>query len=186
MGTDAHLRKAWEKAFATDKQAPFGGIIVCNRSMDEPLARAISEIFSEVIIAPEFDPKAGHSAKEKKSSVDPPNEIRLRRASTPEIRSVAGGLLVQDADAATEEPRKVVTKRQADRDRACCHVVRVARRETRQIKRDCLCGVGPDPWGGSRTDVAHRRFPHSDLESRRGGIVPQGERGGERCIFSVP
>src|ERR1700746_1050272 len=58
VGSDDDLRQAWERAFATDKQAPFGGIIVCNRSIDEGLARAISEIFSEVIIAPEFDPEA--------------------------------------------------------------------------------------------------------------------------------
>ena len=58
VGSDPDLRKAWEKAFATDKQAPFGGIIVCNREIDEALAKAISEIFSEVIIAPEFSAEA--------------------------------------------------------------------------------------------------------------------------------
>src|SRR5216117_2276043 len=55
VGSDVDLRKAWGKAFATDKQAPFGGIIVCNRAIDEPFAKTISEIFSEVIIAPEFE-----------------------------------------------------------------------------------------------------------------------------------
>src|SRR6266568_1239492 len=43
VGSDADLRKAWDKAFATDKQAPFGGIIICNRPIDEPLAKAIGE-----------------------------------------------------------------------------------------------------------------------------------------------
>src|ERR1700724_2422354 len=57
VGSDPDLRKAWDKAFATDKQAPFGGIIVCNRTLTEPLAKVISEIFSEVIIAPDFDSK---------------------------------------------------------------------------------------------------------------------------------
>ena len=58
VGSDADLKAAWDKAFATDKQAPFGGIIVCNRPVTEALARAISEIFSEVIIAPEFEADA--------------------------------------------------------------------------------------------------------------------------------
>ena len=58
VGSDVDLRAAWEKAFATDKQAPFGGIIVCNRAVDEALGKAISEIFSEVIIAPDFEPEA--------------------------------------------------------------------------------------------------------------------------------
>src|SRR5712691_8023713 len=58
VGSDPDLRKAWGKAFATDKQAPFGGIIICNRPIDEALAKAISEIFSEVIIAPDFEAEA--------------------------------------------------------------------------------------------------------------------------------
>src|SRR5947207_15356639 len=50
VGSDTDLCKAWDKAFATDRQAPFGGIIICNRPFDEPLAKVISEICSEVII----------------------------------------------------------------------------------------------------------------------------------------
>src|ERR1700719_4497279 len=67
VGSDVDLRKAWEKAFATDKQAPFGGIIVCNRSIDEPFAKAISEIFSEVIIAPDFETEARALLQKKKN-----------------------------------------------------------------------------------------------------------------------
>jgi phosphoribosylaminoimidazolecarboxamide formyltransferase/IMP cyclohydrolase len=52
VGSDPDLREAWDKAFATDKQAPFGGIIIVNRPLTEPLAKTIAEIFSEVIIAP--------------------------------------------------------------------------------------------------------------------------------------
>jgi len=41
---DEDLRTAWQKAFETDRQAPFGGVIVCNRPLTEGLARIISEI----------------------------------------------------------------------------------------------------------------------------------------------
>ena len=113
VGSDVDLREAWEKAFATDKQAPFGGVIVCNRPLNEALARGISEIFSEVIIAPVFEPEARALLQKKKNLrlirlTTPPAEAR----STTDIRSVAGGLLVQDADTAREIPQKVVTKRQ--------------------------------------------------------------------------
>src|SRR5438132_8498432 len=99
VGSDPDLREAWEKAFATDKQAPFGGVIICNRPINESLAKAISEIFSEVIIAPEFEAEARTLFQKKKN-------LRLIRALTPSgagkpsqnIRSVAGGLLVQDED----------------------------------------------------------------------------------------
>jgi phosphoribosylaminoimidazolecarboxamide formyltransferase / IMP cyclohydrolase len=114
VGSDPDLREAWEKAFATDKQAPFGGVIVCNRPVTEELAKAISEIFSEVIIAPSFETEARALFQKKKN-------LRLIRAlkspasdKTPQdIRSVAGGLLVQDKDAGqlVDLATKVVTKR---------------------------------------------------------------------------
>src|SRR5205809_5192981 len=67
VGSDPDLRKAWEKAFSTDKQAPFGGIIVCTRPMTESLAKVISEIFSEVIIAPDFEIEARAVLQKKKN-----------------------------------------------------------------------------------------------------------------------
>ena len=72
VGSDADLRKAWDKAFATDKQAPFGGIIICNRPIDEPLAKAISEIFSEVIIAPDFERGSAQRFAEEKEPAPHP------------------------------------------------------------------------------------------------------------------
>ena len=113
VGSDVDLRKAWEKAFATDKQAPFGGIIVCNRAIDETLAKAISEIFSEVIIAPEFEAAARGVLQKKKNL----RLIQLATGATQarsriDFRSVSGGVLVQDADGANQIPQDVVTKRQ--------------------------------------------------------------------------
>jgi phosphoribosylaminoimidazolecarboxamide formyltransferase/IMP cyclohydrolase len=112
VGSDPDLRKAWEKAFATDKQAPFGGIIVCNRPLTESLAKVISEIFSEVIIAPDFEIEARAVLQKKKNLrlirlLTPPKEAR----STTDMRSVCGGVLVQDADVDGEQTTNVVTKR---------------------------------------------------------------------------
>jgi phosphoribosylaminoimidazolecarboxamide formyltransferase/IMP cyclohydrolase len=112
VGSDADLRKAWDKAFATDKQAPFGGIIICNRPLGESLAKAVSEIFSEVIVAPDFEPE-GRSILQKKKN------LRLIQLATSAIearsaldmRSVCGGVLVQDPDVEGEINRNVVTKR---------------------------------------------------------------------------
>lgn len=97
VGSDNDLCLAWEKAFATDRSAPFGGIIIVNRPVDENFARAISEIFSEVIIAPEFTGEARALLQKKKN-------LRLMKllqnipTTTRDIRSVIGGALVQDAD----------------------------------------------------------------------------------------
>jgi phosphoribosylaminoimidazolecarboxamide formyltransferase / IMP cyclohydrolase len=114
VGSDPDLREAWIKAFATDKQAPFGGIIICNRPLTESLARAISEIFSEVIIAPEFEPEARALLQKKKNlrlmkMLPRPEEEK----DEPYVRSVVGGLLVQERDnGELQEPeRHVVSAR---------------------------------------------------------------------------
>jgi phosphoribosylaminoimidazolecarboxamide formyltransferase/IMP cyclohydrolase len=115
VGRGASLREAWDRAFATDRQAPFGGIIATNQPLDGGCAEAISEIFSEVIIAPEFRPEALSVLQKKK------NLRLLRMLKMPvqggswEVRSVgADSFLLQERDvkrvAASE--CKIVTRRQ--------------------------------------------------------------------------
>ncbi|MDD5198597.1 MAG: bifunctional phosphoribosylaminoimidazolecarboxamide formyltransferase/IMP cyclohydrolase [Terrimicrobiaceae bacterium] len=99
VATDANLKAAWDKAFATDKQAPFGGIIIANQPVDAALARAISEIFSEVIIAPDFDAEA-RTVLQKKKNLRLMRLLRLPGDEFRDARSVLGGLLVQDGDSA--------------------------------------------------------------------------------------
>ncbi len=91
------LREAWEKALATDRQAPFGGIIAVNQPLDLQCAEAVAEIFSEVIVAPDFAPAALALLQKKKN-------LRLIKALRPgsgmalELRSVGGALLAQEPD----------------------------------------------------------------------------------------
>ena len=94
------LREAWEKAFETDKQAPFGGVIVCNRPLDEALARVIAEIFTDIIIAPDFDSEARAILQKKKSLrlIKVADEFFTNAINEPVMRSAPGGLLVMDAD----------------------------------------------------------------------------------------
>ncbi len=112
VATDPDLKAAWEKAFATDKQAPFGGIIITNRPVTSALAKAISEIFSEVIIAPDFDSDA-RALLQKKKNLRLMRLLKMPDGNTRDVRSVLGGLLVQDSDSADIEEleHKVVSKR---------------------------------------------------------------------------
>jgi phosphoribosylaminoimidazolecarboxamide formyltransferase/IMP cyclohydrolase len=143
VGSDDDLREAWEKAFATDKQAPFGGIIVSNRSIDERLARAVSEIFSEVIIAPDFDPEARAVLQKKKSLrlirfLSSATGVELER----DIRSVCGGVLVQDPDTANGSERRVVTKRQPTKSEL--NAMLFAWRVVKHVKSNAIVYAGPD------------------------------------------
>jgi phosphoribosylaminoimidazolecarboxamide formyltransferase/IMP cyclohydrolase len=113
VGIGATPLEAWDKAFATDREAPFGGIIAVNQTLDLPLAQAIDEIFSEIVIAPAFADDALALLRKKKNR-------RLMRALRPvrlarglAYHSVPGGILAQEPDLAPldEEPFQVVTQR---------------------------------------------------------------------------
>jgi len=112
VGTGKKLVEAWEKAFATDRQAPFGGIIAANRPLDGETAKAIAEIFSEVILAPSFLPEALQVLQAKKNLRLIEN--REKGGAGWDFRTVRGnGLLVQESDERGDQEKdwKVVTKR---------------------------------------------------------------------------
>jgi len=106
---------AYERAYRTDPTSAFGGIIAFNRELDAATLRLILDRqFVEVIVAPAFAPEAAALARAK------PNLRLLACGAWPakpvaalDYRRVGGGLLVQDADLAALDPRrlKVVTKR---------------------------------------------------------------------------
>jgi len=113
VGTGATPLQAWEKAFATDQAAPFGGIIALNQTLDIALAQAIDEIFSEIVIAPDFAPDALKLLRTKKNR----RLMRSLRSVNAErgllLHSVPGGVLAQQPDRAplANEPLNIVTRR---------------------------------------------------------------------------
>jgi phosphoribosylaminoimidazolecarboxamide formyltransferase / IMP cyclohydrolase len=115
VGQGANLHEAWDKAFATDRQAPFGGIIVVNRPLDGACAEAIAEIFSEVIVAPEFSAEA-LAVLQKKKNLRLLQIVRSPLLARPwDIRSVgADSFLLQQRDLKITETTdlKIVTRRQ--------------------------------------------------------------------------
>jgi phosphoribosylaminoimidazolecarboxamide formyltransferase/IMP cyclohydrolase len=117
VGQGANLQQAWEFAFATDQQAPFGGIIAVNRPLDVDCARAIAGIFSEVIVAPEFTPDA-LEVLEKKKNLRLLRVLKSPLSSEPwDVRSVgAESYLMQARDLKVTDAAalKCVTKRQPD------------------------------------------------------------------------
>jgi phosphoribosylaminoimidazolecarboxamide formyltransferase/IMP cyclohydrolase len=95
--------EAYEHAFATDPESPFGGIIVSNRPFDLALAQKVDEIFTEVLIAPGFSDDALALLQKKKNRRLLAFDRAKIDASQVEVRRVFGGLLVQEADPAPDE-----------------------------------------------------------------------------------
>jgi hypothetical protein len=163
-GQGATLREAWEKAFATDKQAPFGGVIAVNRTLDLACASAISEIFSEVIIAPDFAPDALEL-------------LRSRRrfcAGAGMGPQKGGGRRTQDRDAAA-----------ADGPGAEGHAVWLEHRQACQVERHCVRGAGPDPGHRSGPDEPGGCKPAGGVEGQGGRPGAGGQRGLQRRLFSI-
>ena len=113
VGVGDTLKSAWDKAFATDPDSPFGGIIISNRPWDIEFARAVDELFTEVLIAPDYQPDVIEFLRKKKNRRLMRFHPEAIKRNEFDIKKVAGGLLVQTPDLAIEDPRqgKVVTKR---------------------------------------------------------------------------
>ena len=115
VGGGSSVLEAYRGAFATDPESPFGGIVIANRTWDMDLAREVDEIFTEVLIAPDFSAEALALLRKKKNRRLMRWDVAATRTfSGREVRGVFGGLLAMDGDLAMEDVRgaKVVTERQ--------------------------------------------------------------------------
>ena len=108
----ANTENAYRKALACDPVSAFGGIVAFNAPVDEATARALTEIFVEVLIAPDYDSAALEVLQAKKN-------LRVFRAGEPqavaglEYKQISGGMLVQTCDThkLKREDLKVATRR---------------------------------------------------------------------------
>lgn len=109
LASDKQLSLAWKKALAGDPISAFGGVISCNREIDEETAVEINKLFFEIIIAPSFEKNALEILKSKK------NRIILQTISynfpDKTYKSVLNGTLVQDSDtiSETKDDAKIIT-----------------------------------------------------------------------------
>ncbi len=188
VGQGANLREAWDKAFATDRQAPFGGIIAVNQPLDGACAEAIAEIFSEVIVAPEFSAEA-LAVLQKKKNLRLLQIVKIAVAGAAMGYSQRGRGFIFAATAGFEnhgasgfENRHAAA---TDGDRTEGNAVWVARGETFEIKCDSLCRRRPDARHGRGPDEPRGFQPHRGVEGGRGETFAGWQRGLQRCIFSV-
>jgi phosphoribosylaminoimidazolecarboxamide formyltransferase/IMP cyclohydrolase len=117
VGVGANNEEAYRRALSTDPVSAFGGIVAFNRTVDATVAESVNEVFTEVVIAPDFDEAALEIFKTKKN-------LRVLRAAKSEdeeqfeYKQISGGFLVQSKDIykVSESDLKIVTKRQPTED----------------------------------------------------------------------
>lgn len=98
IATAQTLAEAFPLALASDPVSAFGGIIACNRLVDEALVEAIGSLFVEAIVAPDFSPPAQQMLSTSRKNC---RLIRIPPGQTPagyEMRSIRGGFLIQQPD----------------------------------------------------------------------------------------
>jgi len=178
------LLDAYRKALACDPVSAFGGIVALNRSLDAAAARAITEIFTEVIIAP-------HATEEAIAIVGAKKNLRLLIAGgLPDPRgkglmakTVAGGLLVQSRDNAVVDDMelKPVTKRAPSN--AELRDLRFAFRIAKHVKSNTIvyakdsATVGIGAGQMSRVDSARIAARKAEDAARAAGLKEPATKG---------
>ena len=146
VGSD--IADAYLSAHRCDPMSAFGGVVAVNRPVTPAMAEALSEVFTEVVVAPAYEPDALALLGERKN-------LRVLEAGPPgwpelDVRGIDGGLLVQTADELVAEPSvwRVVTEREptgaewADLEFAWRVVARVSSNAIVLVKDRCAVGIG--------------------------------------------
>jgi phosphoribosylaminoimidazolecarboxamide formyltransferase/IMP cyclohydrolase len=178
------LLVAYRKALACDPVSAYGGIVALNRTLDADAARAITEIFTEVIIAPDATDEAIAIVGAKKN-------LRLLlagglpdpRATGLTAKTVAGGLLVQSRDNAVVDDMelKPVTKRAPSN--AELRDLRFAFRVAKHVKSNTiiyakdLATVGIGAGQMSRVDSARIAARKAEDAAREAGLKEPATKG---------
>ncbi len=90
------VKESWDAALAGDPESAFGGVLVCNGTIDKETAEAINEIFFEVLIAQSFTDDALTVLRSKKNRIL--LQLRSQPANKEQYRSVLNGVLIQETD----------------------------------------------------------------------------------------
>ncbi|HEB90691.1 MAG TPA: bifunctional phosphoribosylaminoimidazolecarboxamide formyltransferase/IMP cyclohydrolase [Deltaproteobacteria bacterium] len=176
VGSGETPLEAYEHAFATDPDSPFGGIIVSNRAFDLPLAEKVDEIFTEVLIAPAFTEDALALLRRKKNRRLLAFDREKIDPGQLEVRRVFGGLLVQESDPAPDEVLRATLATEVEPTDEQRTAMEFAWRVVKHVKSNAIVFAAADRTlaigGGatSRVDAVHA----AAAKAERVGIPLEG------------
>ena len=179
--TAENITEAYDKAFACDPKSAFGGIIAANRQVTLEMVEHINENkqFVEVLIAPEYESAALELLQQKKNlrvlrtgGIDAPAAV--------EVRSVDGGVLVQDVDHVSEDPATFTVPTDRKPTDAEMHELMFAWRVCKGVKSNAIlvsrdhAGIGMGPGQPNRVDSALLACKRAHEACERMGVEPKG------------
>lgn len=111
VATGSTVKEAYLKSYQADTLSAFGGVLACNQAIDEAAAEEINKLFFEILIAPEYSPKALDLLRSKKNRILLRKKQDLREKK--QFKSLLNGVIEQDLDLKTDSRSdlKVVTRR---------------------------------------------------------------------------
>ncbi len=179
------LESAYRAARAVDETSAFGGVVALNRGVDAETAKALAETFLEAVIAPTYSPEARELLTGKRNlRLLEAGEVMARATGLSpqrELRSVTGGLLVQDLDAREPEAEwKVVTQRKPSESEL--KALRFAWRVCKHVKSNAIVFATADKLlaaGAGQTS----RVDSTRIAAARGGEVLKGSAVASDAFF---
>jgi phosphoribosylaminoimidazolecarboxamide formyltransferase/IMP cyclohydrolase len=188
VGSAPTLAEAYKKAFATDTKSPFGGIVAVNKPLDQEAAELVNQVFTEVVVAPEYPGPVLDFLRKKKDRRIVQLTGDLGSSPRWDLRSVAGGYLLQEADTPrTEQERfRAVTRRQPTESEE--RALRFAWRVAKHVKSNAIVYAHPDRTMGigagqmSRVDAARI----AAAKAGESGLNLKGTAVGSDAFFPFP
>ena len=180
ISTKSNLNEAYKRAFATDTVSPFGGIVIANRPLDLETAKSIDSIFTEIILAPEYENGVIDFLKQKK------NRRLIKILNFPDgqndysVRSIIGGALYQqfDSKVVTADDLEVVTEREPTENKfknllfGWKVVKHVKSNAIVYAKDQSTCGIGTGQTSRVESSViAVRKAMNEDLSLKGSAIA---------------
>jgi len=186
VGTGSDIYEAFMNAYEADKVSIFGGIVAANREVDAKTAEEMVKIFLEIIIAPEFSPKALEILKQKK------NLRLLRLPSIAEkssggydLKKVGGGLLLQEKDDILydESDIRVVTKRKPTEEEL--RTMKFATKVVKHVKSNAIVLAIPNRTIGIGCGQMNR-ITAAKIAIEAGGELCKGSVMASDAFFPFP
>jgi phosphoribosylaminoimidazolecarboxamide formyltransferase/IMP cyclohydrolase len=173
IAISADVAEAHRKAHACDPVSAYGGVIAVNRPVTGEMAAQVADVFTEVVVAPDFEPEAVRILTQKKS-------IRLLRcpegpANNAEFRRIDGGLLLQTVDrvdAPGDDPAGWELKAGQAADEATLRDLAFAWKACRSVKSNAILLAA----GGATVGVGMGQV--NRVDSARLAVSRAGERAG--------